>query len=350
MNPYCAMSKEDWDLLALGALDSAEADRLIVHLRGGCEVCGRIYQESVAVGLALGTGVALSSPSEAVEEKLKKYVKRTAVPPAVAAARGGSPWWTRMALAACLAGGGVLVGWLLPRAPEVKERVVIKSVAAVGPERVVERVVEKPVERLVDRPVDRVIERVIERPVEKQIEKTVLVPDVAAQARLAALEAELERARQALDAVRSTQNVAANEDLKQRDAQILEQRRILAEYQTVFRALDAQGVRQVELARVDSAAGQSVARALYSPQGGLLVFVHGLPRLEPEKCYQLWILRKGTPSIVSGGLLKLDGRGDAFLSSPVAGALKDATGFAITDEPAGGSVVARGRKLLFGAI
>jgi hypothetical protein len=128
------------------------------------------------------------------------------------------------------------------------------------------------------------------------------------------------------------------------------QKKVIEDYRNAFRTIESNGMKQVELASVDRAAQNSSARALYSKQGGLLVLAHDLPKLPDQKCYQLWILRKGTPSIVSGGLIKLDAQGRGFLQSPPTPALNDATGFAITDEPPGGSVVARGHKLLFGAI
>jgi hypothetical protein len=321
---------------------------LIAHLRGGCVVCAPLYQEAVAAVTALSASVTLASPSEAVEERLRVYAARGAkvVPmPAVGAATKGhvrARWW-QVGIAAALAGVGFLGGWMMPREARTVDRVV---------ERVAERVVEKPVvrdvvrevpvtrevavvrevpvvrevERVVEKPIERVVERVVEKPVDRVVDR--VVERIVDRGPSQELQQELAVARE----------------------QLQRSERMIAEYRNVFRALDAGGVRQVELARVDAAAGASTARALYSPQGGLLVFAHGLPKLEGDKCYQVWILRKGTPSIVSGGLLKLDARGDAFLSSPVLNALKDATGFAITDEPAGGSVVAQGKKLLFGAL
>jgi anti-sigma-K factor RskA len=47
--------------------------------------------------------------------------------------------------------------------------------------------------------------------------------------------------------------------------------------------------------------------------------------------------------------LKLDVDGHGVVSTSADATLAKATGFAITDEPAGGSIAAQGRKLLFGA-
>jgi anti-sigma-K factor RskA len=113
--------------------------------------------------------------------------------------------------------------------------------------------------------------------------------------------------------------------------------------------LQSATMQQIELRAVDPGAGKASARALYSPQGGLLVVAAALPKLDHEKCYQLWLIRKGAPAIVSAGLLQTSDDGRGFLFAQPTGDLAQLTGLAITDEPKGGSVSARGHKLLFGA-
>jgi anti-sigma-K factor RskA len=72
------------------------------------------------------------------------------------------------------------------------------------------------------------------------------------------------------------------------------------------------------------------------------------PALPGGKCYQLWVVRKTIPAILSAGIVNLDREGHGLLFAPPGDDLEQVTGFAITDEPEGGSVVARGRKLLAG--
>ena len=69
-----------------------------------------------------------------------------------------------------------------------------------------------------------------------------------------------------------------------------------------------------------------------------------------EKCYQLWSIHKSGPAILSAGLLKTDASGTGFLYAPPSQGLGQLTALAITDEPKGGSVSAKGRKLLYGAL
>jgi predicted RNase H-like nuclease (RuvC/YqgF family) len=113
--------------------------------------------------------------------------------------------------------------------------------------------------------------------------------------------------------------------------------------------LESGALQQIELRGVDPGAGHAAARAIYSPTGGLLLVASSLPKLEHEKCYQLWLIRKGAPAILSAGLLETSTDGRGFLYAPPGNQLAQLTGLAITDEPKGGSVSARGHKLLFGA-
>jgi anti-sigma-K factor RskA len=80
-----------------------------------------------------------------------------------------------------------------------------------------------------------------------------------------------------------------------------------------------------------------------------LLLADSLPKLPDQKCYQLWLIRKASPAILSAGLINLQDDGKGMLYAPPSADLEEVTALAITDEPAGGSVSARGQKLLFGA-
>jgi anti-sigma-K factor RskA len=105
----------------------------------------------------------------------------------------------------------------------------------------------------------------------------------------------------------------------------------------------------VDLRPVDPGAGKATAVAFYAPDRGLLILARALPHLEGEKCYQLWSIHKAGMAIRSVGLMKTDASGGGFLYAPPEQDLRQLTALAITDEPKGGSVSARGHKLLFGA-
>jgi anti-sigma-K factor RskA len=153
------------------------------------------------------------------------------------------------------------------------------------------------------------------------------VPSGGNQAEIAALNSQLADSRA---------EVARLSQMRVRDAQI----------ESLLRS---GSVQQIELRAVDLAAGKAFARVLYSPQGGLLLVADSLPKLDHEKCYQLWVIRKGAPAILSAGLLQTSDDGRGFLLAQPSSDLAQLTGLAITDEPKGGSVSARGHKLLFGS-
>ena len=374
MNDPCQMRDVDWDSLALGGLEEAERLILEAHLRSGCEVCRSLYANSLSAALAMAASLPGQAPSQTVEDRLAAHVRKGKFQAEVIAMpvrpkRNWAPW---MVAAASLA----VAGWFGTRP--------VVQVARPVP-------VLETVERRLD-PNPQLVARIAElegqlraKPVgdprlaelQQQLEEArrplataptvVRVEDPEKDRQLQALRMQLKEMEQQLQTQQRLVAEAQNghrevlqgrekklDDLSARlvvlEAEGKAQRRMIDDYRRAFRSIESSGVKQVELARVDPAAQQSGARALYSPQGGLLLLAHDLPKLSEQKCYQLWILRKGSPAIVSGGLIQLDGQGHGFLQSAASSALKDATGFAITDEPVGGSVVARGRKLLFGAL
>lgn len=359
----CEQQDSDWDSLALGALPEPEALLLEAHLAGGCAICRSRYEEACQALTALPLSLPPATPSDAVESRLARYVQAKPKTARVIAfpIKTVLPWAVAAASLVC-------TFWLASHRPAPVHLTEVRTD-----------------ERVID-PNPELLKRIAQleaaaspRPaagptvVEKVIEREKLVP--VADPRVAELEAELARLRQAPPVVQRVVDGQAAEQVKLLEAKVrdletqlsrqarqydlLQARHtresqqlqnLVADYRNAFRTIEASGMKQVEMARVDQAAGQSAARALYSREGGLLVLAHDLPPLPANKCYQLWILRKGNPSIVSGGLMKLDEQGRGFLQSPPTLALRDATGFAITDEPEGGSVVARGKKLLFGAL
>jgi anti-sigma-K factor RskA len=108
-------------------------------------------------------------------------------------------------------------------------------------------------------------------------------------------------------------------------------------------------VREIELKPLEPEARQATARAMWSRQGGLLLVARNLPALPGRKCYQLWLIRAKSPAVLSAGLLNIGQDGTGHLFALPGDELDQVTGFAITDEPEGGSVVAKGRKLLAAA-
>ncbi len=121
-----------------------------------------------------------------------------------------------------------------------------------------------------------------------------------------------------------------------------------ARYESMVAMLAARPDGEIVLNVVDPEVRAAEARAVWSRAGGLVFMANNLPRLPQHKCYQLWVLRSTAPSVVSAGLVSRDAGGRGLLISNPGTELDQVTGFAITDEPRGGSIVARGRKLLVG--
>lgn len=374
MSSSCEHNSADWDSLALGALPEEEAAPLLAHLRSGCSSCRALFTEASLACLAMASALPGQAPSQIVEDRLARHVhaapKPQVVPLPITTRRPAWYWFT----AAAALPVAFWLGTLQQQPPPVP----VATTAPAPPPQLIERTIDpnpkllariselesqlsaKPqpdprLSELTARLADA--ERRLNQPPPPPQTIRVTDPELEKQlnafrTRVRDLEGELDTQKRLLAEAqashRNSQSLKARLDTL--EAESRSQRQLIEDYRSAFRTIESSGMRQVELAGVDPAAGRSGARALYSKDGGLLVLAHDLPRLNSEKCYQLWILRKGSPSIVSGGLMKLDAQGRGYLQSPPTAALKDATGFAITDEPQGGSVVARGRKLLFGAL
>jgi anti-sigma-K factor RskA len=76
-----------------------------------------------------------------------------------------------------------------------------------------------------------------------------------------------------------------------------------------------------------------------------VVAIAGLPTLPPERVYQLWFARPGGPP-VSGGVFRVDVRGEALTVVAIPVALEPARAVAVTEEPAPGSPAPTGQHLL----
>jgi heme exporter protein D len=125
------------------------------------------------------------------------------------------------------------------------------------------------------------------------------------------------------------------------------QQRQLTLYREMAQALEAPSLGHLKLKSAHAEAGNSIATALWSRDRGLVLYSSHLPKLPAGKCYQLWVIRNKT-EVLSAGLVDTDSSGAAMLYAPPSEMLEGVTGFALTDEPEGGSKVAQGKKLMVG--
>ncbi|MGC1372767.1 MAG: anti-sigma factor [Candidatus Sulfotelmatobacter sp.] len=93
---------------------------------------------------------------------------------------------------------------------------------------------------------------------------------------------------------------------------------------------------------------QPQGKAIYSRKTGTLVFLaNNMPKLAPQKTYELWLIpQSGAP--IAAGLFKPDARGSATVIEPPLPAGVQAKTFAITVEPEQGSSAPTSQPIMIG--
>ena len=93
---------------------------------------------------------------------------------------------------------------------------------------------------------------------------------------------------------------------------------------------------------------QPQGKAIYSRRTGTLVFLaNNMPKLAPQKTYELWLIpQNGAP--IAAGLFKPDTRGSATVIEPPLPQGVQAKTFAITVEPEQGSSAPTAKPIMIG--
>jgi anti-sigma-K factor RskA len=364
----------DWNLFALGALDESTHREMQEHLQTRCLACRRSYQEAVLVMDALAATVPPQKPSPHIADALLSRITQASplVVPIKSKRRSAAlPWVAAAAcalLALCLGVRLEQVNDLLRNQRASSAAAAVQQPAEAVPSPAKAPSLVPPNERQTSPPAPA-------RSNASQVRAlTAQVADLEAQKDTAlaqlnqvkndlansiearnSLQTQLASAREQIRAgatdVHSSQAQlsALTHRLEMADATVAELRASKAWNAQVVGFLQSGPFRQVDLRAVDPGAGKATAVAFYAPDRGLLILARALPHLEGEKCYQLWSIHKAGMAIRSVGLMKTDASGGGFLYAPPEQDLRQLTALAITDEPKGGSVSARGHKLLFGA-
>jgi hypothetical protein len=387
MNSTCSHVQDDWELYALGGLPEDTQQAMAAHLESGCGNCRQRYFEAQTALTAMSTLAPTLRPSAAVERKLMQAIKGEKSP-----ALPGWTLWKSVPWAAAFACLLLLLWLAQDRARLQSELAASRSTAqqAQRDETALEERLEA-VRTAAQNPAPQQNAHVANAPasapgdsikVQSQLaealrqaqisaaEKSALQQQIAklqsdiaiAGARATALENELSfaqlQARQAQQGLQekdraaraaSDETAQLAEQLAQSRAEVRRLASAAGENGKIERLLQSAALQEVSLRGVIPQAGHATARALYSPQGGLLLLADSLPPLPDHKCYQLWLIRRASPAIVSGGLVTLQSDGKGILFAPPSADLAEVSGLAITDEPAGGSPSSRGKKLLFGS-
>lgn len=393
----CDRYEHEWEAWWLGSLDTAAARDMRTHLATGCALCvARSASASELVSL-LGAGLDPEDPPAHLELQLRRRLKQdapalrlAAPPPAGGATR--SRWLTFAPVAAALllvvSGAVVLQNLSLRRelaaaraTPPAGAMPVTTGPGTAPPAEATSRVAEPPAAATAP-PLP---------PAAAQAEATANVAErerrewqaalaSAEVARDAARDAAVELQRQLADARREVElartpvtpapspvtpatasagdgRVAVLQaevtrlaaDVARLDAELQRQTVTGRRYATALQtALEPRATR-LALRAVDPAAGRAVATATVTADGRLVLSARDLPALPPGKCYQLWVIRRDSPVIASAGVVDVNSRGEVLHAVQVGTSGGPITGVALTDEPLGGSVESRGRKLLFGA-
>jgi hypothetical protein len=130
-------------------------------------------------------------------------------------------------------------------------------------------------------------------------------------------------------------------------AELIDLRLQASELGRVLNVIGAPDVLQASLHGEGAATG-AVAHAYWSHSKGLVFQALSLPRLDPDRSYQLWLIpQDGAP--ISIGVLRVHDDGSSSHSTPVNN-MPAATAVAVTVEPAGGRPAPTGARVLFGAL
>jgi hypothetical protein len=121
-------------------------------------------------------------------------------------------------------------------------------------------------------------------------------------------------------------------------------RQELAEKQQLISAFSSAGARLIAL-RGQEAATDSVAYALLLESQKLVVIASHLAKAPAGRDYQLWVLRKEAPPVVSGGVFSPDDDGRVMFLFADGPLISHISALNVTLEPVGGSDAPTGPKV-----
>lgn len=110
--------------------------------------------------------------------------------------------------------------------------------------------------------------------------------------------------------------------------------------------LTAQDTSMVNLKGTEMAP-KAHARLAVNKSGSAMMVVEGLPQAPAGRDYQMWYIADGKP--IPGGVFKPDAAGHVEMRAEIPAQARNATAFAVTLEPQGGTPAPTGQKYLLGA-
>jgi Anti-sigma-K factor rskA len=124
------------------------------------------------------------------------------------------------------------------------------------------------------------------------------------------------------------------------------QERALNDNLTLVSALSTPGARLFWM-KDSEAAAHCTAYTLIVDKSKLVLIASNLPRLESQRQFQCWVVRKKNPKIVSAGVFAPSDDNRAVLEFDDPSLISDISLIEVTTEPHGGSSQPTGPKLLF---
>ncbi len=123
------------------------------------------------------------------------------------------------------------------------------------------------------------------------------------------------------------------------------QREVAGDNARLLDALSTPGTHLLPLKGTETAA-DATAYALLIANSRLLFVGFNLPSLADGRQFQLWVVRKEDPKVVSAGVFTPDDNNQTIMSFDDASLLSDISLLELTEEPEGGSSAPTGTKLL----
>jgi len=384
---------EGYTLFAIGVLEDPERQEIQSHVDLGCETC----VESLRSATDFWTTFAVATVPEdaAPSEALRGLVVKENSPPRVLTMpsrdRGPVlPYWKQAVAAGVVLSVGGGLGWWSGRSGSTQQP---QPVAVVGTP------LPAP-----DIPPNHEIEKLQAqlRELNSRLSASLAKPNTAASQALASLQGELARTQalyteaagklasaqadlqqnrtllaaaqqdhqSAEDRLRATLDdrnkaVADRDRLAERERKLAAQNRELETQVVQYKAvLDQQSNKSAPLLRLAAMLNSPSVRllhlkgasghtdisgnALIEEGAGVVVYAAGLPPLPKGRTYQLWLIRRQGPGVVSGGVFTPDTNGRAMIQVSRSALTAGVNTVAVTDEPEGGSPLPTGARFLIG--
>jgi anti-sigma-K factor RskA len=137
----------------------------------------------------------------------------------------------------------------------------------------------------------------------------------------------------------------AQADAQQYKAIIDRERQLSADNTRLIAAFGSPGARLLPMKGVGSAAA-SVAYAVVIENSKIVFIGSNLPPADEERQFQLWLMRKEEPKVVSAGVFVPDENNRAVVLYAEAPLVSSISSLTVTDEPRGGSETPSGTRLL----